>query len=473
MNKVFLDNLPRKYGIGINKDKMVIDWKLSIGSKIKFVYDGIEGEIKIIDYYKKKGKNYLMIKYKNNVDYIDISSFRLCRIGRILGKINYKYKYKVGDIITNVNSGKLQILEQIKILKKKKKIKGYKYRCLICNNEDIISEDHLKYKQGCTVCSNFKIKIGYNDMWTANPDLAKLLLNPEDGYKYTKGSRKSVDWKCHVCGNIIKNKRINMINQYGLSCPKCGDGISYSEKIMYNVLQQLNIDFTYQLSKANFDWCDNYRYDFYFKINNEEYIIEINGKGHYEEGFGKCGGRSLREEQENDRNKKELAIKNNIKEKNYIVIDCSYSTLEWIKDHILNSKLNELFDLSKINWLECHKYACSSLVKKACELWNEGMYSTKEIGEIMKLCRDTIVKYLKQGVKLSWCDYNPKNHFRKVICLNNNKIFNSMKEATDYYGITSHILGCCQGKRTYCGKDPITGEKLHWMYYEDYIKENK
>ena len=43
MKKVFLDELPRKYGFGANKDKLIVDWNNSIGYKVKFIYDDING----------------------------------------------------------------------------------------------------------------------------------------------------------------------------------------------------------------------------------------------------------------------------------------------------------------------------------------------------------------------------------------------------------------------------------------------
>ena len=43
-------------------------------------------------------------------------------------------------------------------------------------------------------------KKGINDLWTTCPEVAQLLLNPEDGYKLTKSSGKHVDFKCPNCG---------------------------------------------------------------------------------------------------------------------------------------------------------------------------------------------------------------------------------------------------------------------------------
>ena len=63
-------------------------------------------------------------------------------------------------------------------------------------------------------------------------------------------------------------------------------------------------------------------------------------------------------------------------------------------------------------------------------------------------------------------DAQPKT---KVICLTTNEIFDSIKQASKYYNIChTSIIKCCINKNTYGGK-LSNGEKLVWMYYEDYI----
>ena len=61
-----------------------------------------------------------------------------------------------------------------------------------------------------------------------------------------------------------------------------------------------------------------------------------------------------------------------------------------------------------------------------------------------------------------------KKKKKKVICLNNNKIFNSQIEAANYAGLknSTPISRCCKGERKTAGKHPITGEKLKWSFYE-------
>ena len=62
---------------------------------------------------------------------------------------------------------------------------------------------------------------------------------------------------------------------------------------------------------------------------------------------------------------------------------------------------------------------------------------------------------------------NLHHNSKRIICLNNNKIFDSIAEATNFYNISTNanLIECCQGKRNFCGKDEH-GEKLIWRYLD-------
>ncbi|MBQ9012177.1 MAG: hypothetical protein IJ094_01130 [Bacilli bacterium] len=65
---------------------------------------------------------------------------------------------------------------------------------------------------------------------------------------------------------------------------------------------------------------------------------------------------------------------------------------------------------------------------------------------------------------------------KKVICLNNEKIFDSSVEASAYYGLkSSSVAKACGEEGRHAGVDIETGEKLSWMYYDKYLalKEGK
>jgi len=373
-----------------------------------------------------------------------------------------------------------EFLEDIKNINLNIKILGQyitakdtiKVKCLKCNGEWEPIASSLLQGSGCPYCANQKILIGLNDMWTTNYNLAKLLFNIEDGYKYTQKSKKRLDWKCPNCGVIIKNKTISDICNNGLSCPKCSDGKSYPEKFMFSILEQLGVDFISQLNKSYFNWCGSYKYDFY--LPNINCIIEIHGIQHYEQTSRKYA-RNLQDEQENDKIKENLAKENGII--NYIVLDCRYSTLEWIKNGILNSKLGEIFNLLLIDWIKCEEYAMSSLVLKVCNIWNSGIKNTKDISNITKISQGVVIIYLKQGDKLNLCNYNPKKSYKykylngyksnirkQVICIETSKIYDSIVEAgIDMNCPNTHISSCCKNKRKTCGKLE-DGTPLHWKY---------
>ena len=99
----------------------------------------------------------------------------------------------------------------------------------------------------------------WQSMWESNPEQASMLLNPEDGYKYSQCSAQKVEWKCPSCGHIQK-AMISNVYKRGLSCLICNDGISIPNKFMASLLEELKEDYTpeYIITGAN------YRYDFYF-----------------------------------------------------------------------------------------------------------------------------------------------------------------------------------------------------------------
>ena len=240
----------------------------------------------------------------------------------------------------------------------------------------------------CHYCSGRKALKGFNDMWTTNPNLASLLLNPEDGYKYSQSSHFKVDWKCKDCNSIIKNKSITNTQSNGLYCPVCDDGKSYPEKVMYNILTSLSISF---IPQKSFHWSDKRIYDFY--LPDYKTIIEVHGKQHYDGGFESVGGRSLIQEQVNDRYKHLVAMNNGIE--NYIVIDCRYSKIEWIKNSIMNSSLHKLFDLRNLDWKSIHLNSSNSNHILFLELWNQGL-SVKEISEKTDSSTSSIWRALKK-----------------------------------------------------------------------------
>lgn len=77
---------------------------------------------------------------------------------------------------------------------------------------------------GCPYCANQKVLVGYNDLFTINPNLEKewdyeanIEINPKN---ITSGSNKKANWICSKCGT--KWKSIITARAKGRGCPKCG-----------------------------------------------------------------------------------------------------------------------------------------------------------------------------------------------------------------------------------------------------------
>lgn len=413
MRKVFLDDLP-KWGDGVR-----INWSKSVGYKFKFVYDDIEGEIEILDYISKG--QCLTVKYLGREPFKTTTSNIISgHLSAVLGKYTGKFKSEVGQVFKDDKRDLIIISREYRQqeLNKKGKVyaknwKYYKYKCNKCGYEGWILESHLlRGNGGCACCTNKVAVLGINTIWDTDRWMCDLGLSEEDAKKYTKGSGVYIFVKCPKCGNE-KNISISSILTYKSICCLCGDGVSYPEKIIISVLNQIGIKFTSQLSKTTFEWCSNKRYDFYFELNHKKYIIEAHGMQHYKHtGFK----RKIKDEQENDKLKKELALNNGIYK--YIVIDCRYSDLSWIKESIINSELANMFDLSKVDWIKCENFALDDLVKEVCNYWNnkEENETISTIGKdnIWGVGSQTIRKYIKKGTILGWCNYNPKEEKRKL-----------------------------------------------------------
>lgn len=261
-----------------------------------------------------------------------------------------------------------------------------------------------KFQQGnrCPYCSHQKTS-EETCIYTVAPWMMKLGVSEEDAKKYLPQSNQKITVTCPHCR---REKSITIHQIYdtkSISCV-CGDSISYPEKFIISILNQLNIKYIKEYSPL---WSNNKRYDFYLEDYNT--IIECHGEQHYRY-TGR--GRQLQEEQENDKYKKQLALDNKID--CYIELDCSKSELEYIKNSILNSELSNLFDLNHIDWFKCEEYTMSNKVKEVCDYWklhneiNNEDLSTLEISKLFNLGRCTIIRYLNKGSKLEWCNYDSK-----------------------------------------------------------------
>ena len=410
-NNRILTELPR-YTEGSYKGR--VNRLAMVGMELELFYEGeVYAGVKILEYIKGSHPRFV-VEYNGQTHNVQCGNFINGQFGGVLRLVTKDFKVNVGDVFKDDKRDMIitdrEYKEYIRKDKSGQNKKWYKYTCNKCGwTEGWIEESSLLKGQGCSCCANQTAVLGINTIWDTDRWLCDLGVSEEDAKTHTRSSNKKVIATCPECG---KTKDISINNIYNKKsiCCTCGDGTSRPEKFMTSVLDQLGIEYVFQLTKTTLGWCEDKRYDFYIPSLNT--IIETHGMQHYEDCWGKA-----KDVQENDRIKYELALQNGIKDGEYIVIDCRKSNKEWVKNNILSSKLNELFDLEKrINWNKCEEFALkNNKVKEVCEYWNnkEEWETTTTLAEVFGLSRDAIVDYLKKGTELGWCKYDAKEEMIK------------------------------------------------------------
>ena len=213
-----------------------------------------------------------------------------------------------------------------------------------------------------------------------------------------------------------------------------------------------------QFSRKDAGWVGSYRYD--FGLPKYRHVIEIHGIQHYQNlncFASKKRGRTLAEEMQNDKNKQELAIKNNF---SYLSIDSRESTKKWMKNSIIQSGILEVLKVSieDIDWDECNTFALSNLCKTICDYKNKNPKSTaREIAKIFHISGTTVASYLHIGNEIGLCHYN--GLYKRIKMSKNNEsvgIFNSASDIVKDKRFFDFSIACigavCRGKRkTYNG----------------------
>lgn len=375
--------------------KMGVDWSSEVGKSLEFYYFGIRDYVHTTGF--DKDTNRIKFIYNDREFDMYVGHFKACKLGRVLGKFTPEYLYDVGDIVNETSL----ILERV-TTNDSKHNKAYMVKCLIDGyiSPKPIREDSIKNGRKCPVCDNQVIVRGINDVATTHPHLVKYFVNVNDAYTNSYAARKKISIKCLDCGCVKKVAMYSFSAIGYVPCDKCGDGVSYPEKVMFSILDQLHLDFTPEYSPS---WANGRRYDFY--VPSKRLIIEMDGGlGHGKEN--NMTNISSEESLAIDKIKDGLANKNRI---NVVRIDCTKSEIEYIKNNISNSTLSEVFNIENIDWELANKEALCSRVKKACDLWNNGIKSTSRIAEILNIARTTACNYLKKGAFVGMCSYTTED----------------------------------------------------------------
>ena len=154
------------------------------------------------------------------------------------------------------------------------------------------------------------------------------------------------------------------------------------------------------------------------------------------------------------KNNKNKIMKHHMNEKGYYRITlCKYGKR---KSHLIHRLVAEAFipnrcNLSEVNHIDENKGNNQVENLEWCTHKYNSNYGTrnKRMGKSME------GKYLG----------NKSSTSKRVMCVNTNEVFGSIREAGRKYNISNgDISKCCKGKLKSAGKHPITGEKLIWKY---------
>ena len=98
-------------------------------------------------------------------------------------------------------------------------------------------------------------------------------------------------------------------------------------------------------------------------------------------------------------------------------------------------------------------------LKIVCSLWNSGIQNITKISEITKISKAYVIKLLKLGKENNLCNYHNGNKTskKKVLCIEKNKIYDSIANVKCDGYQPSSVSNCCNGKK-------LMAHKLHWRF---------
>ena len=341
---------------------------------------------------------------------------------------------------------------------------------------------------GCPYCKNKKIKVGYNDLLSTHPDIAKKWNYEKNGdllpQDVTYGSTKKVWWKC-------KENHIWYASVYSLTKQKCDCPVCSNKKIVENynsiivtnpeLLSEWDYDKN-QLSPSQVSYGSTKK--IWWKCSRgHSYSTTVNAKTSKDAGCPFCSGQILlkgfndlatcypeiAKEWDRDRNKMapedvqshshlkvwwrcnkghkwEAAISNRIKSgcpfcSNKRVLpgynDIGTTNPDWLKEWDYdknNIKPSEVSaGMGKKIWWKCEKGHSYQAV----------LYSRKN-GSGCPICGRENAGRKKE---------------KPVILLEEKRVFSSVNDAAKYCGLTPSAIGlCCKGKHKTAGG-------YHWAFY--------
>lgn len=238
MRKCDLSDLPKVKRKIKGKERELIQWKETIGCIIPFVYDDIEGEVKVLNYTPNTQK--LTLLYKDKEFLVGTESVLSCGFSLIVGKFAKGFSYEIGEEINK--NGRAIILERFV---KDKDGKNYKLRCLDCHQTFTRSERKIRNSEWgvkCSVCSD---GISYPNKFMTSV-LSQLKCEFQTEYKIPNTVNKRYDFYIPSLNTIIE---VHGRQHYERSFERIGKGAKTLEE------EQENDKYKEKLALAN-----NYKY---------------------------------------------------------------------------------------------------------------------------------------------------------------------------------------------------------------------
>lgn len=239
---------------------------------------------------------------------------------------------------------KIQTIDTEEFIKRAKSKHGNKYDYSLVHYVDsktlieIICSVHGTFKQlpnshlngsGCQLCGFDKLSDLFSYDKETFIDLSNKLFNKEYDYSLVEYKNTVTPVKIICPSHGIFSKRPSKHLQ-GQGCPECV--LSLGEKQIAKILRKLNIKFIRQKRFTN---CKNENplpFDFYFEIDSRRFLIEYDGRHHFESIPRWGGKKALRQRQHHDTIKTKFAQDNG-----YILIRIPYTEFDNIETILTNA----------------------------------------------------------------------------------------------------------------------------------------
>ena len=330
-------------------------------------------------------------------------------------------------------------------------------KCRICGqtfDRDACTDSLLR---GCKYCYGQGAIPNVSDIYTTANWMVKYLKDPSIAFQYKAGSMIKTTFKCPLCG-YEKESAIDDVYQYGFYCPQCSDKLTKPNKFLRKLLSQLKVDNV--IYEYHSEWTQGRRYDVYFELNGEKYIIEMDGDQHRRNTTWSTLEKQSLIDHEKDSNANQAGI-------HLIRIKAKiYKYDDWI-EQFNNCEIGDFIKSSNVDWYKCIKETETNYTKSISEYYMEHSTATlKDISDEFGICRNTASQYLKIGASLGWCNYSHEESKKRSDAFNAKRM-NNQNELLDSNG---NVIGtfdtyteCAKHLSMICGRK-VTMDNIRYFF---------